>query len=648
MNDLTQWNGHPVIYRLGWTLLHFLWQGAVVAGLFYFARILVPKRFCNARYCTGCLALLLMLAAPIFTFISLETARSIPLALTASQSTSNPPNLGPHTEAANSSGPSALGNPNPNPNPNPISAPALHIEKFLPVFVFAWLLGVSALSLRLLLSSLHVARLRRHENEPLGEPWITRLDRLKAALQVSVPVRLVKSALVEVPTVIGWLRPVILLPATSLTGLTALQLESILAHELAHVRRYDYLVNLLQNVLEALLFYHPAVWWVSSCVRAEREVCCDEIAVQQCRNRLAYAEALTTLEELRLGCPSLALGADGGSLLERIRRLSGASDSGSFLGRCGAGGALVAALLAFILISLAIKQVEEDKIPRSAAVWETLNFTRETLKAVPPQVTILRSKFSPDKEASFWAGTGMIIGSYSDPKKTRHPMIAKEIQLDARPRGVLEISADPATDTRCLETDTNFETAQLIGIGVSVEQILLMANGIQDPDVPGQRGGTRVLNPGWMPVGRYDFIANLPTGSRAALADLVKRQFGYVGTRTNIVVPYFVLKFDHDGAPGLKPASPSVSGDPKASFRMSIEEIINMVQPYLGGYITDETGLTGKFDFDWSFLNQFHQSGRFYESLLKRQQQRFLQDLGLQLILTNKISTEYFQISKVN
>ena len=123
--------------------------------------------------------------------------------------------------------------------------------------------------------------------------------------------------------VVGWLRPVILLPASALTGLTLEQLESILAHELAHVRRCDYLVNALQNTIETLMFYHPAVWWISRCVREEREHCCDDLVVRVCEDRVVYARALFRLEELR-GTPArLAFAASGGSLLQRIRRLLG-------------------------------------------------------------------------------------------------------------------------------------------------------------------------------------------------------------------------------------------------------------------------------------------------------------------------------------
>jgi beta-lactamase regulating signal transducer with metallopeptidase domain len=141
---------------------------------------------------------------------------------------------------------------------------------------------------------------------------------------VSRPVRLCQSLLVEVPTVIGWLRPVILVPVRALTGLAPQQLEALLAHELAHIRRHDYLVNLLQTIVETLLFYHPAVWWVSHQVRVERENCCDDMAVAACGDVLVYARALAELEQLRTGggdTPALAVAASGGSLMERVGRL---------------------------------------------------------------------------------------------------------------------------------------------------------------------------------------------------------------------------------------------------------------------------------------------------------------------------------------
>ncbi|HEV7786499.1 MAG TPA: M56 family metallopeptidase, partial [Thermoanaerobaculia bacterium] len=152
----------------------------------------------------------------------------------------------------------------------------------------------------------------------------TTVRSLSRRLGIARAVRLLESAAVPVPAVIGWLRPVILVPASALAGLSPQQLEAVLAHELAHVRRHDYLINLLQAAVETLLFYHPAVWWVSSQMRRERENCCDDLAVAICGDRLGYARALADLEGLRTPSPRLAMAADGGSLLDRIRRLVGA------------------------------------------------------------------------------------------------------------------------------------------------------------------------------------------------------------------------------------------------------------------------------------------------------------------------------------
>jgi len=139
-------------------------------------------------------------------------------------------------------------------------------------------------------------------------------------------VELAGSAVAGVPAVIGWLRPVILVPAGALLHLSPEELEAVIAHELAHVRRRDYLVNLLQSAIEILMFYHPAVWWIGRRIRAEREHCCDDMAVAACGNRLVYARALAALEELRAGQTRFAMAATGGPLLGRIRRLLGQNE----------------------------------------------------------------------------------------------------------------------------------------------------------------------------------------------------------------------------------------------------------------------------------------------------------------------------------
>jgi Zn-dependent protease with chaperone function len=191
----------------------------------------------------------------------------------------------------------------------------------LPWIVVLWLCGVLVFSGRLTSGWLAARRLRTVGTRPAPRVCVVACARLVARLRIARPVRVLESALVRVPAVIGWLRPVILLPASALTGLTPLQLDALLAHELAHVRRYDYVVNLIQSVIETLLFYHPAVWWVSRRVREEREHCCDDLAVAVCGDAHFYATALYSMERLRGGAPALALAANGGLFVGRIRRL---------------------------------------------------------------------------------------------------------------------------------------------------------------------------------------------------------------------------------------------------------------------------------------------------------------------------------------
>ena len=151
--------------------------------------------------------------------------------------------------------------------------------------------------------------------------WQQRLNLLARRLHLSRPVTLLESCLARVPVVIGYIRPVILMPVGLLTGMPAGQLESILLHELAHIRRYDYLVNLLQTSVEGLLFYHPAVWWISGVIRTEREHCCDDLAVSLSGDAREYATALATLEQCRWDAAETALAATGGNIVKRIRRL---------------------------------------------------------------------------------------------------------------------------------------------------------------------------------------------------------------------------------------------------------------------------------------------------------------------------------------
>jgi hypothetical protein len=240
---------------------------------------------------------------------------------------------------------------------------------------------VIALSIRSIGGWVVAQRMKRKSVRPAEIVWRQTLDHLARRLSISRTVRLCESALAEVPAVVGWLRPVVLLPASALSGLTPQQIEALLAHELAHIRRHDYLINLLQTAVETLLFYHPAVWWAGSRMRAERENCCDDLAVSVCGDALAYARALTQLEQLRITTPRLAMAATHGSLLERIRRLLVSQPEP------GRGGSLD--WITGVAIALSVISAWGASHTRSVLEWDEQPLAKSVLyrrpaKPVPP------------------------------------------------------------------------------------------------------------------------------------------------------------------------------------------------------------------------------------------------------------------------
>ena len=295
---------------IGWTLIHFLWQGAMLAAVAAGALRLSRHRSANARYVTGCSMLAAMLALPVITAATLMTREAAPEAV-ARVTRAFPP-AGTAGSMSGSWVPDAA-----------FSAPNLWatVDALLPLVVFAWLAGVAVLLVRMTGGLWNVRRLQVAALGAGVSRWQASVERIAARLDLGAAVHVVESALVDTPGTVGWLRPVILLPIAALANLTPSQIEALLAHELVHIRRHDYLVNLVQTVAETLLFFHPAVWWISSQIRTEREHCCDDVVVQMCGDPVDYAAALAELEAWRSTGTTLALAADGGSLAARIRRL---------------------------------------------------------------------------------------------------------------------------------------------------------------------------------------------------------------------------------------------------------------------------------------------------------------------------------------
>jgi TonB family protein len=293
----------PLLRAIGWALLHSLWQGALLALLAAVALWLARPRSAEFRYAiaSGFLGLIVLAFAGTLLWIS---AGGDPM----------------------SAGETALIAPIGEGQGFSDWVPRLHtlVGPWIPWLFAAWVLGFS---FRLMQMGRAVAWLYGPclgSLQPPPAEWLARFETLRTRSRVRIPVCLGLSDRVDSLLVLGWLKPVVLVPAAAMLALTPEALEAVLAHELAHVRRGDFLANLLQTFGEALLFYHPAVWWLSRRIRQEREHCCDDAAVTTCGDPILYASALAGLEELRIQpilIPDLALAASGGKLMSRIQRL---------------------------------------------------------------------------------------------------------------------------------------------------------------------------------------------------------------------------------------------------------------------------------------------------------------------------------------
>src|SRR5581483_6825072 len=292
--------------------IHFLWQGAAIAAVYAAARRATLTATASARYRIACTALLLIVAAPVATWQALRPASPIQTAIAPDRSARVPasPTLDRPVLALL---PPTVRNAVPAGRPSPV----------LSAVVALWMFGAAAFWIRLLGGLAVASRVRSSKARPAGSDWQQMLDRLATRIGLGHPVRLLESAWIQAPAAAGWLRPVIFGPIGMLAGLPAEHVEALLLHELAHIRRRDYLVNVLQGIAEATLFYHPAVWWISGHIREEREACCDDTAVSLSGDRLAYAQLLVSLESCRAANLRAAVAANGGSLASRVARILG-------------------------------------------------------------------------------------------------------------------------------------------------------------------------------------------------------------------------------------------------------------------------------------------------------------------------------------
>ncbi len=521
-------------HALASALLHFVWQGLAIAAVYGAVQAWLGRsRGSSFRYAVACAALVALAAAPLATFlISLPRESAVPAMRVASRIAS----------PVESQGEIWFG-------PAAIRAIRTWRDGSANWIVFAWLIGVCVFSIRLAGGWMLTSRLRSQLTRAVPPLWQQRFDELRTKLGLAWPVRLAASPLIQSPTVIGWWRPVVLVPLGAFTGLEPDLVAGLLAHELMHIRRHDYLVNALQCAVEAVLFYHPAVWWISRQIREEREQCCDDMAVSFCGDTLTYVRALAELESCRTIAPSPAVTANGGSLAARIARLLGMAAPRT---QVNARGSVAAGLLAAAMLILAIQGSAQNTVAAS----QLPAFDVASIKPSNPD--------SPLK-VDFAAGGRLVIShatlrflikiayDVGDDQIVGGPGWINSKRFDLEGKPLTPYGGDPATMTQ--------------------DQILVF------------HGPTRLR-----------------------LQRLLADRFQLELQRESQAMPIFVLVPGKNG-PKLKPSV--TTGNPQITFNHGILQAKGMDMETLARFLSegqtgrpviDETGMAGKFDFrlEWT------------------------------------------------
>jgi beta-lactamase regulating signal transducer with metallopeptidase domain/peptidoglycan/xylan/chitin deacetylase (PgdA/CDA1 family) len=323
-----------LVEHLGWTLAHSIWQMALIAAVLFIVLRLLVNISPNTRYLLSVAALVLTTSFPVLTYLEVSERIDIFGAKTAGDGAVE--RVRDHSTTADAGTAQATldrqiaaslnaGTSEAHSSSTAADTFADAIQATFPIAVGLWFIGIAVFSLRLSGGFWRLRQLKTIDVSPADREWQNRFSMLCASLKIDRPVALLRSGLVDTPIAAGLIRPLIIVPASVFLQMDPRQLESIIAHELIHIRRHDALVNIFQNISEVLFFYHPAVWWISAQIRREREFAADAAVLEISDDSLTYATALANLEEIRhstkINAASLATAANGGNLMKRIQRI---------------------------------------------------------------------------------------------------------------------------------------------------------------------------------------------------------------------------------------------------------------------------------------------------------------------------------------
>ncbi len=305
-------SGKPV-QVLCWTLVHSLWQGLLLAGIAALIIVFTGKSNAQKRYNLLIGALAVFVAAVFTTFlIQLNGAAELSNAATlyAGEATQTINNV--VLSASQTQRETTL-----------LSTTARSLDQYASIIVLCWMFIIGMRCIAIGVGFYGIQRIKTRKLSSVGSYWSMRVQQLAAQLNIKTKVQFFQSEIVKVPMVVGHLKPIIFFPLGALAALPPDDVEAILLHELAHIRRSDYIVNMLQHFAEILFFFNPAVLWVSGLIKTERENCCDDLALAQMNNKRNYIQALVSFQEFDASLPVYATALSGRKdhLLQRVKRI---------------------------------------------------------------------------------------------------------------------------------------------------------------------------------------------------------------------------------------------------------------------------------------------------------------------------------------
>jgi bla regulator protein blaR1 len=350
--DLLQ---NQMVKNLGWTLLHSVWQFFGLVSIYFLVLYFTKKA--SIRYWVGLAILAAQTFLSIYTFLTISNSNHLQTAIGRSE-TNQMLNYG--QQFIN------------------------FLHQNMPIIVGFWIIGCAVLLLRLVLSYVWINSLKNDVSNQTDANMSMILTRLMVKMNINKNIEIKTTTLVSLPMLMGVLKPVILMPVSIASGFSVSQIEVILAHELAHLKRHDFFINGVQSVLEVVFFFHPAMWWLSAQIRKERENCCDDIAVAVTQNKLLLAKTLVQLQETS-SMPTLAMafGKKPYSLLERIQRIVGINQPRSFTRE----GMYIAG--AMLVTFIAFAQQHSVNKPKNKQVEISVN-----KNSIAKSDTLIKSEFS--------------------------------------------------------------------------------------------------------------------------------------------------------------------------------------------------------------------------------------------------------------